>query len=117
MPTNRKRRSRVASGQLSPDQEAHLCDGWCVDQCVPWYGRPGFPFRGPEHRREVWEANKAHLAAKYPACDFAAAADYDGAKVDWDRFPVVWAHLAESTPGQPLADVVHLAETEGTDAD
>ena len=111
MPTNRKRRSRVASGLLSSDQEAHLCDGWCLDGSVPWYGKPGFPFRSPEHRREAWEANKAHLAAKYPDCDFAAAADYDGAQVDWDRFPAVWAHLADSASPR-LADVVNLAEAE-----
>ena len=115
MPTKRTRRGRLAQGRLSPDQEAHLCDGWCVDPCVPWYGKPGDPFRSAAHRREVWEANKAHLATKYPGCDFAAA-DYGGMAADPERFPGVWGRLAGSASPR-LADVVHLAETEGTDAD
>lgn len=115
MPTTRKRRTRCAAGRLTPDQEAHLCGGWCVDPCVPWYGKPGYPFRSPEHRREAWGENKAHLMAKYPDCDLSAAADYDGAEVDPERFPNVWGRLSGGIPGKRLADVVHLGETEADD--
>ena len=117
MPTNRKRRSRLATGRISEDQEMHVCDSWCVDPCIPWYGKPGFPFRSDEHRREVWEANRAHLMARYPGCDLAAAGDYDGAEVDPERFPNVWGRLSGGIPGPTLADVVHLGETERHDGD
>ena len=79
MPTNRRRRSRVATGALSPDQEAHLLGDLVLDVCEPWYRKLGFPFRDADHRREVWEENRDYLLSKCPPGTVAdAARQYDG---------------------------------------
>ena len=92
MPTTRKRRSRTAAGRLSEDQEQHLLEGWCLDCCIPWHRKVGFPFKSEEHRREVWEENRDYLLSKCPPGTIAAAArQYDG---DDRPLPSVLHHYA-----------------------
>jgi len=91
MPTNRKRRSRIATGRLTEEQESHLTEGWCIG---------GFPFQSEEHRREVWTANREYLLSRCPPGTIAdAAREYDG---DDRPLPSVLHYFAMG--GVPSAD-------------
>ena len=90
MPTNRKKRLRLAVSRMSPDQEQHLLEGWALDGCVPWYEVVGYPFRDPGHRRRVWTENREYLLGKCPPGTVAAAAvEYEGATSG--PTPPIWA--------------------------
>jgi len=99
MPTNRRKRLRHVIGLLSPDQEQHLLEGWCLDCCIPWYRKVGFPFESEEHRRDVWQKNREYLLSKCPPGTIAnAARKYDG-------------------DDRPLPSVLHFYAMGGHDAD
>jgi hypothetical protein len=110
MATNRKRKLRAVVSRLSEDQEQHVCEGWALDGCVPWHGVCGFPFRDPEHRAEVWKANRDFLLAKYPGATLAAQVDYEGVTAHPSEYPNVWA--ARSKSGELIPP-----ETSGQEAD
>ncbi len=120
MTTTRIRRGRNSGSKLTHDQVQHLVEGWCIDPCIPFFGKPGFPFKDAETRRRRWEEHRAALMKAWgPVEHMAAWRDYDAteaqrAAFDREKVPQVWGrrsmHGDSGELPRKIADVVPMEE-------
>ncbi len=124
MPVTRKRRGRTSGSKLTGDQVQHLVEGWAIDATIPYFGKPGFPFKSPEVRERRWREHRAALVARWGLVErMAAWRDYDATAKQRKAFdpsntPQVWAWRSrhgddDSMPVRSLADVIPVVFARG----